>query len=277
MSFHHDQTTTGPSAGLDQAGRMKLRLPEVAKRGFNKPLPADAEDQAIQVIGVKQRLRLARKCSEGDSRISEPPDGTETGRVCPFDTRRNDAVPAAGTACSLSISFRLNRPQIALDRAVNLQILIEREKRRDILRHVYSAHIGCGRLQINGFGRTQMVLSGLGSGVRSGYYFNQMSGPSLNLTTLEMHFYMGKSATIFFSDDSNTAYPGRAKQTIMLDGFPRNGILFFFESVAVNLLVLGTGTEESSSRVYLSHRKDGLVKQGSGLLPAHRRLPHMNI
>ncbi|KAJ6550244.1 hypothetical protein B0H19DRAFT_1160681 [Mycena capillaripes] len=76
---------------------MRFRLPEVAQRDLNKPLPADAEDQAIQGA-------------------------------------RRDAIFAGMSAA------------------------------------LVSAVIGS---RFMGFGRTQMVLSALGSGALSGYYFNQ--------------------------------------------------------------------------------------------------------
>ncbi|KAJ7744205.1 hypothetical protein B0H16DRAFT_1560476 [Mycena metata] len=76
---------------------MRLRLPEVAQRDLNQPLPTDAEDQAIQ-------------------------------------SARRDAIFAGMSAA------------------------------------LVSAVIGS---RFMGFGRTQMILSGIGSGVLSGYYFNQ--------------------------------------------------------------------------------------------------------
>ncbi|KAJ7627359.1 hypothetical protein FB45DRAFT_60033 [Roridomyces roridus] len=76
---------------------MRLRLPEVAHRDLNTPLPADAEDQAIQGA-------------------------------------RRDAIFAGMSAALLS------------------------------------AVIGS---RFMSFGRTQMIFSAVGSGVLSGYYFNQ--------------------------------------------------------------------------------------------------------
>ncbi|KAJ6609785.1 hypothetical protein B0H10DRAFT_2063126 [Mycena sp. CBHHK59/15] len=76
---------------------MRLRFPTVATRDLNKPLPPDAEEQAIQGA-------------------------------------RRDAIFAGMSAA------------------------------------LVSAVIGS---KFMGFGRTQMIISGLGSGVLSGYYFNQ--------------------------------------------------------------------------------------------------------
>ncbi|KAJ7019481.1 hypothetical protein C8F04DRAFT_1147336 [Mycena alexandri] len=76
---------------------MRLRLPEVAQRDLNQPLPSDAEEQAIQ-------------------------------------SAKRDAIFAGMSAA------------------------------------LVSAVIGS---RFMGFGRTQMILSGIGSGVLSGYYFNQ--------------------------------------------------------------------------------------------------------
>ncbi|KAK6981507.1 hypothetical protein R3P38DRAFT_415282 [Favolaschia claudopus] len=76
---------------------MPFKLPEVAQRDLNRPLPADAEEQAIS-------------------------------------SARRDAI-FAGMSAALA-----------------------------------SAVIGS---RFMGFGRTQMLFSGLGSGVLSGYYFNK--------------------------------------------------------------------------------------------------------
>ncbi|KAF7354351.1 hypothetical protein MVEN_01123700 [Mycena venus] len=76
---------------------MPFKLPEVAQRDLNKPLPADAEEQAISGA-------------------------------------RRDAI-FAGMSAALA-----------------------------------SAVIGS---KFMGFGRTKMILSGVGSGVLSGYYFNK--------------------------------------------------------------------------------------------------------
>ncbi|KAJ7779330.1 hypothetical protein DFH07DRAFT_794705 [Mycena maculata] len=76
---------------------MRLRVPEVAQRDLNKPLPPDAEEQAIQGA-------------------------------------RRDAIFAGMSAA------------------------------------LVSAVIGS---RFMGFGRTQMILSAVGSGSLSGYFFNQ--------------------------------------------------------------------------------------------------------
>ncbi|KAJ7105948.1 hypothetical protein C8R44DRAFT_806304 [Mycena epipterygia] len=76
---------------------MRLRLPEVSQRDSSKPLPSDAEEQAIQGA-------------------------------------RRDAIFAGMSAA------------------------------------LVSAVIGS---RFMGFGRTQMILSGVGSGALSGYFFNQ--------------------------------------------------------------------------------------------------------
>ncbi|KAJ7676504.1 hypothetical protein DFH06DRAFT_1168349 [Mycena polygramma] len=76
---------------------MRFRLPEVTHRDLNKPLPFDAEDQAVE-------------------------------------SARRDAIFAGMSAA------------------------------------LVSAVIGS---RFMGFGRTQMILSAVGSGALSGYYFNQ--------------------------------------------------------------------------------------------------------
>ncbi|KAJ7613526.1 hypothetical protein FB45DRAFT_1036456 [Roridomyces roridus] len=95
---------------------MRLRLPEVAHRDLNAPLPADAEDQAIQGA-------------------------------------RRDAIFAGMSAALLSGQCTYPHSWLLL------------------YIYVFSAAVIGSRFM--GFGRTQMILSGVGSGLLSGYYFNQ--------------------------------------------------------------------------------------------------------
>ncbi|KAJ7023876.1 hypothetical protein C8F04DRAFT_1132866 [Mycena alexandri] len=88
---------------------MRLRLPEVAQRDLNQPLPSDAEEQAIQ-------------------------------------SAKRDAIFAGMSAA------------------------------------LVSAVIGS---RFMGFGRTQMILSGIGSGVLSGYYFKPGAFVGANLLEIE--------------------------------------------------------------------------------------------